>query len=156
MQTILLPIDFSDATDRAVEFVAPFAAQLNAELSVLHVSGADLDDPKQGRVLLQPKVDAVVKQLEAKDCQASAELLFGPPAASILEYIDTHDPTLVVMGSHGHTALYDLILGSVIHSVLRSGKCPVLIVPPPPPAWGPSRESIDAAAMDDFYGFPGM
>ncbi len=156
MQTILMPIDFSDATDRTVDFVAPFAEQLDAGLSVLHVSEAGLDDPKQDRAVLQPRVDAVVKKLEAKGCRASAHLVFGPPAASILEYIDAHSPTLVVMGSHGHTALYDLVMGSVAHRVLRSGKCPVLIVPPPPAAWGPSRESLDAGAMSDFYGFPGM
>jgi nucleotide-binding universal stress UspA family protein len=35
-----------------------------------------------------------------------------------------------VMGSHGHTAFYDLLVGSTTHAVLKRAKCPVVIVPP--------------------------
>lgn len=156
MNTILLPIDFSAATDRAVDFVANFAAQLETEVCVLHVSEAGLNDPKQGKTVLAPKLDTVVKQLETKGCKASAHLTDGSPVPAILEKIDELCPTLVVMGSHGHTAMYNLIMGSVTYSVLRSGKCPVLIVPPPPKERGPSQEMTAAGLMDDFYGFPGM
>jgi len=38
-----------------------------------------------------------------------------------------------VMGSHGHTALYDLLLGSTTHGVLFRAPCPVVIVPPKRP-----------------------
>ncbi|MBI4621943.1 MAG: universal stress protein [Verrucomicrobia bacterium] len=37
----------------------------------------------------------------------------------------------IVMGSHGHTALYDLVVGSTTHGVLRRATCPVVIVPRP-------------------------
>ena len=156
MQNILMPIDFSDATEPAVDYVAELARQLGAEVDVLHVSEADQDDPKMGKAVVMPQVEAVVSQFEAKGCQAYPVLVFGPPAASILDQIDTRDPTMVVMGSHGHSAFYDLVMGSVTHSVLRSGKCPLLIVPSPRPAWGPTAEDLNAGATDDFYGFPGM
>lgn len=156
MNTILMPIDFSDATDRAVDFVTDLATQVDAEVRVLHASEADLDDPAQGREVLAPRVDEVVDRLKKNGCKATSQLMFGPPAASILDQIDALNPSVVVMGSHGHTALYDLLMGSVTHSVLRSGKCPLLIVPSPRPEWKPSPEDIAAGAMDDFYGFPGM
>lgn len=156
MNTILMPIDFSDATDPAVDFVADLATQVDAEARVLHVSEADMDDPEQGREVLVPRVDEIVDRLKKTGCKATSHLMFGPPAASILDQIDVLKPSVVVMGSHGHTALHDLMMGSVTHSVLRSGKCPLLIVPSPRPEWGPSPEDIAADATDDFYGFPGM
>ncbi|MFN2624413.1 MAG: universal stress protein [Chthoniobacterales bacterium] len=36
----------------------------------------------------------------------------------------------IVMGSHGHTALYELLVGSTTHNVLMKASCPVVIVPP--------------------------
>jgi nucleotide-binding universal stress UspA family protein len=36
----------------------------------------------------------------------------------------------IVMGSHGHTAFFDLLVGSNTHGVLRRSSCPVLVVPP--------------------------
>ena len=156
MNTILMPIDFSEATGPAVDFVAGLASQVDVEVRVLHVSGAELDDPIQGREVLMPRVDEIVDRLKKSGCKATAHLVFGPPAASILDQIDVRTPSLVVMGSHGHSALHDLMMGSVTHSVLRSGKCPLLIVPSPRPEWGPSPEDAAAGATDDFYGFPGM
>jgi nucleotide-binding universal stress UspA family protein len=35
------------------------------------------------------------------------------------------------MGSHGHNAFYDLLVGTTTHGVLRKATCPVVIVPPP-------------------------
>jgi nucleotide-binding universal stress UspA family protein len=43
------------------------------------------------------------------------------------------------MGSHGHTALYDLLVGSTTHQVLRKAKCPVVIVPSPTKAAGKKK-----------------
>ena len=156
MQTILMPIDFSDTTDRAVDFVAELAPKMESEVCVLYVSEADLDDPIQGRDVLAPKVDEIVERLKKRGCKATSHLVFGPPALSILDQIDVLGPSVVVMGSHGHTALHDLVMGSVTHSVLRSGKCPLLIVPSPRPEWEPNPADIEAGAMDDFYGFPGL
>jgi Universal stress protein family len=37
----------------------------------------------------------------------------------------------IVLGSHGHTALYELIVGGTAAGILRDASCPVLIIPPP-------------------------
>ncbi len=154
MQTILMPIDFSDTTDQVVAFVAGLAAPLDAEVYVLYVSQADLDDSEQGKAALSPRVDGIVAQLSEKGCVASPLLVFGPVVESILDQIDTKQPGMVVMGSHGHGALYDLVMGSVAGAIMRSGKCPVLIVPSPKPAsWEPDPAMIDPDAWNE-YGFP--
>lgn len=54
----------------------------------------------------------------------------GAPVPHILEQAEKHGAGYIVMGSHGHTAFYDLLVGSTTHGVLMRSKCPVVIVPP--------------------------
>jgi len=55
----------------------------------------------------------------------------GAPAPLILEQAEKENADYIVMGSHGPTAFYDLLVGSTTHQVLRKSPCPVMIVPPP-------------------------
>ena len=55
--------------------------------------------------------------------------LSGAPIAQILDQADKLSADYIVMGSHGHTALYDLLVGSTTHGVLLRAKCPVVIIP---------------------------
>lgn len=151
MQAILMPIDFSDATDAIVQHTAQLCSQLDAEMCVLHVSGADVDDPKQGRAALRPKLDAVVDRLNEAGCKASPKLVFGPAIPSILDQIDVLSPTMVVVGSHSHSAVRDLLVGSVTQSLLHSAKCPVLVVPVPRPKPDPAAVQ---ASLDEWGGYP--
>ena len=50
-------------------------------------------------------------------------------AKLILEEAERLEAEVIIMGSHGHGALYDLIVGSVTEGVLRKAKCPVLVLP---------------------------
>jgi len=54
----------------------------------------------------------------------------GLPVSEILARSAEAD--YVVMGSHGHGAVYDLLVGSTTHGVLKKARCPVVIVPPAP------------------------
>ena len=57
-----------------------------------------------------------------------ADVVSGDPDAAIVEYAREHGADLIVMGSHGHTGLRHLLMGSVAEHVLRHAACPVLIV----------------------------
>ena len=52
--------------------------------------------------------------------------------ANIIEQAQKSRAAYIVMGSHGHSALYDLLAGSTTTGVLKRSTCPVLIVPPAP------------------------
>lgn len=52
----------------------------------------------------------------------------GDPDDAIIDYAQEHGADLIVMGSHGHTELRHLLMGSVAEHVLRHTPCPVLIV----------------------------
>ena len=66
----------------------------------------------------------------------------GDPRTGIIEQAERLDATYIVIGSHGHTAFYDLLVGSTTSGVLKHAKCPLVIVPvgapesakPPAPA----------------------
>ena len=55
--------------------------------------------------------------------------LTGTPIAHIVEQAEKFEADYIVMGSHGHTALYDLLVGSTTHGVLMRARCPVIVVP---------------------------
>jgi len=57
--------------------------------------------------------------------------LTGAPVRQILEQAERFGADFIVMGSHGHTALYDLLVGSTTHGVLLRAPCPVVITPGP-------------------------
>jgi nucleotide-binding universal stress UspA family protein len=57
--------------------------------------------------------------------------LTGSPVTQILTLAREQNADFIVMGSHGHTAFYDLLVGSTTHGVLLRAPCPVVIVPSP-------------------------
>jgi len=59
---------------------------------------------------------------------ATADIVFGTSARSILEYAGEKDIDLIVMGTHGRGGLAHLLMGSVAEKVVRQAACPVLTV----------------------------
>ena len=56
------------------------------------------------------------------------DVVGGSPGNAIVEYAKEHGGDLIVMGSHGHTNLRHLLMGSVAEHVLRHATCPILMV----------------------------
>ena len=69
--------------------------------------------------------------LKAAQVPAETMQLNGPPIRLIVEQAKDLGAHYIVMGSHGHTALYDLLVGSTTHGVLMRAGCPVVITPGP-------------------------
>lgn len=69
------------------------------------------------------------EQLAAAGLESDTLQLTGTPVANILAQAEKLKADYIVMGSHGHTAFYDLLVGSTTHGVLLRTKCPVIIVP---------------------------
>lgn len=62
---------------------------------------------------------------------ATTEVLFGSPAAAIIDAAGTNSADLIVMGTHGHGALMHVMMGNVAERVVRMAPCPVLTVREP-------------------------
>ena len=143
MKTILAPLDFSAVTPRVVEAAATLARPLGARIVLLHVvqppvitadyslameTVADIVSVSEKSASKQ--LGGLQEQLRRDGLEAETVLLTGMPLACIGEQITVQSPDYIVVGSHGHTALYDLLVGSTTHGILKRASCPVMIVPP--------------------------
>ena len=73
----------------------------------------------------------IESKLKAAQVPVETVQLNGPPIRLIVEQAKELGASYIVMGSHGHTALYDLLVGSTTHGVLMRASCPVVITPGP-------------------------
>lgn len=141
-KAILAPIDFSDVTTRVVDHCGEMAKSFGGRVVLLNVTEPEPDfvgfEAGPQGVHVNPTRDFKVEhqQLETfkhRLVEAGVEVTVlhsqGPLADKILEEAAQLGADLIVMGSHGHGALYNLLVGSVTSGVIKGAKCPVLIVP---------------------------
>ncbi len=137
---ILLATDGSDPAGSAARHAVALAAPTGAALAVLHVVNTHLAFSLgiyQHEALRELRRDgeralATVADLaRAAGIEAQTDMAEGRPAEVIVAEADRLEADLVVVGSHGHGALSDILLGSVSQFVLHHAHVPVLIVRPP-------------------------
>jgi universal stress protein A len=141
---ILVPTDFSPASDAALEYAMTIAQRFGASAHVLHV----VDDPFAGAATWGSEVyiasvptirETLIKQAAAKlsvlrtragtrGIAARTEVRFGRPAEVIREVAEHEASDLIVMGTRGRTGMAHLLLGSVAETMVREARCPVLTV----------------------------
>ena len=148
VQRILFPTDFSGHSQAAEQSACELADQFGAELHVLHVlHDLFLTMPQTAAALLIPP-----KALDDVINYAEAEIQKVPPAAwangkkvvrvvrigtthdVIVQYAKENAIDLIVIGTHGHTGLRHVLLGSVAERVVQHAPCSVLTVRPGPVA----------------------
>lgn len=145
MKKILVPVDFSNVTERVVEAAAELAGALHAELVLLHVAQPEPEfigyEPGPASVRQAAarhmkdehrQAHELDQRLEKRGLKVTSLVVQGYVVEKILKEVERLGIDLVVMGSHGHGALRHLLVGSVAEGVLRKSPCPVLIVPHQP------------------------
>jgi nucleotide-binding universal stress UspA family protein len=75
------------------------------------------------------RLKAFAEQLEAAGVNVEAVTLIGLAVDDILEQAAKYDAEYIILGTHGHGALYHLFSGSVVTGILKRAKCPIIIVP---------------------------
>jgi nucleotide-binding universal stress UspA family protein len=149
---ILCPVDFSEASQRALEHAQRLAAASAAEVVVLHAFDRPETYDAAGQTrpadpTLRDRLLAIVP--ESAGVKFRHVLHAGDAGEVICWLAEDQQCDLIVMGTHGRTGLKHLLLGSVAEYVLRHARCPVLVVrdrpageprlkepvvlPPPPP-----------------------
>jgi len=144
MKTILVPIDFSNVSDDVIAASRLLARATRARIVILGVAQPPVITSEYGTMIenigeiiaysektIARQLKALAKRIAAPGLPVETVQLTGAPAPLILAQAEAEKADYIVMGSHGHTALYDLVVGSTTHQVLRKARCPVMIVPPP-------------------------
>src|SRR5262245_48063345 len=143
IQRILVPTDFSPASEIALQYAIDMARCWGAETHLVHV----VDDlsfaparpgggyvsavPELRQALVGDACDQLSKATErclAAGVRVSSEVVVGAPARVIVETAASRRTDLIVMGTHGRGALEHLLLGSVAERVVRTAPCAVLTV----------------------------
>jgi len=140
---ILVPTDFSETADAALEYAKTLATDLGASLHLLHVfQDPDLIMPFANEAYAPPPPDIRVRELAAartsllkrmspedEDRFAGTHAIVeGLTAKEIVNYAEQYAIDLIVMGTHGRRGVAHLLLGSVAEHVVRTARCPVLTV----------------------------
>lgn len=140
---ILVPTDFSPASDAAVHYARALAETFGATLRLLHVledpaastafvaDGYGVDTADIREALFADARERLARALpltERARFHVTSEALVGMPAATIVDYAAAAGANLIVMGTHGRTGLAHLLMGSVAEHVVRTAPCPVLTV----------------------------
>jgi nucleotide-binding universal stress UspA family protein len=143
MQHIVVGIDGSSASRRALRWAVDQARMSGADLEVIHAwtvpdLGADplagmIADPTELEAQARREVDLVLGGVDERGPagQIKPTLVRDDPAKALLDAAKGAD--LLVVGSRGLGAAGDAALGSISHRVISEASCPVVVVPPDSP-----------------------
>lgn len=138
----LVPIDFSNATEGLLSFLETLAGKKDkiwllhaAEPNPAFVGYEAGPDVVRGQVADEFKrehneIQALSKGLRDKGFHVTGLLVQGPTVKTIFEIAKKSKADMIIMGSHGHSAVYQLLVGSISEGVLHKSDIPVLFVPP--------------------------
>ena len=139
----LVALDFSHSTTPVLQTVANLAIKKKDKIWLIHVAQPNPalagyeagPDVVRGQVAEEYKrehkeIQRQAGRLREDGYDVTALLIRGPVVKTILAAAKKHQADMIVMGSHGHSAVYQILVGSISEGVLHRAPCPVLMVPP--------------------------
>lgn len=149
MKKVLIAVDYNPVSEKVAEQGYELAKNLNAEVCLIHVlddvgfygaqyptfmgydgysgMGPDLDIAMEMRNIAEEFLDTAKKHLN--DPQVQTYLAEGDTAKTIMNYGEEWGASLLVMGTHSHSVLEKLLLGTVAEKILEKTRIPVYLVP---------------------------
>lgn len=141
LSTIVVGCDLSAPSDHALERAIALAARHGAAIVLVHAQADDAPLAEVDNEMLKQigEVSAAVRahdaraladrlaQVEASGLRGAVVSRNGPPDEVLAAAADEHAAELIVMGSHGHTGIARLLLGSVASSTIRRVTCDILV-----------------------------
>jgi len=145
MTTIVVAVDFSNATPGVLEMGGKMAKAFGARLSLFHVVepepsytayGFTPDEfpalhayQEEAKRRAADKMAALLAEVSPDLPDATTRIAEGSPLHSLLDYVKESHADLVILGTHGHGVIASLLLGSVAEGMVRKATVPTLIVP---------------------------
>jgi len=139
IKKILVAVDGSEHSDKAVKYACAIGPPLGAEVILLHVvpmlvSATPYHDTvsDQPFLALQKVGEDILRRAktfaESLGCTVTDLLSYGDPANRIIEVAEEHQVDLIIMGSRGVSGIKRLFVGSISDKVSKDASCPVMIV----------------------------
>jgi universal stress protein A len=133
LKKVLVPVDFSGCSEKALAYALPLAEQFEAELVLLHVMWPYVAVPEMGPVDVET-IDDARKALESlgrsihEPVRYHTVLRTGLPHVEIIQAAKELGIDLIILSTHGRTGLARAVMGSTAEKVVRHAGCPVLVV----------------------------
>lgn len=138
LKRILVPLDFSDCSKKALQYAVAFARQFGATLSLLYViqpyypvsemvpMDGELFD-RHMRESSETEMSALRKSLDPA-LKPSATIRYGTPHVEIVRAARDLKCDVIILSTHGRTGLSHVLMGSTAERVVRHANCPVLVL----------------------------
>jgi nucleotide-binding universal stress UspA family protein len=141
-QKILVPLDGSASSERAIKPAEKIAKAFDCEMVLFRVIDTPLEtspeaEPEEERRVASSRIEeataylkGIASRIEGEGIKTRVEVGAGYPHTAILALADKEDVDFIVMTTHGHTGLARVLVGSVAEKVLHATERPVLLVKP--------------------------
>lgn len=142
-QHFLVPIDFSEYANQALDYALTLAGKLGARVTLLYViqplqlGGVDMSVTLHTTYFqdleaeIRRDMASLLERVTTAGLDGDIVIVHGVPFHEIIEVAKTQQVNLIVMGTHGRTGFQYVLLGSVAEKVIRLAPCPVLVARQP-------------------------
>lgn len=138
LRKVLVPIDFSETSTKALPYASELARALRAEVTLIHVTepppasefaypmSAEME--KQVRKSAEELLLRVQREAFEEAIETEAIVRSGAPYQEIVRAAARLESDLIILTTHGHTGFNRALLGSTAERVVRHSPCPALVV----------------------------
>jgi nucleotide-binding universal stress UspA family protein len=139
LKRILVPIDFSDCSKKALRYAVALAKQFGARLHLVYVGQGYYLAPELGTLDMSAaetgeksatagKLAALATEEVSPRIPVDVSVRNGHTGTEIVRAASETEADLIVISTHGYTGLKHVWFGSVAENVVRHAHCPVLVV----------------------------
>jgi nucleotide-binding universal stress UspA family protein len=136
MRKILCPVDFSEASRKALNAAMELADAFSAKLNIVHISPDYLirkvrveeERERAAKALRESAENRLDDFLRGFGLKEKGKVEEGEPGAGIASFAEREDADLIVMGARGLGFIQGMLIGSVTDAVLKSSPCPVFVI----------------------------
>jgi nucleotide-binding universal stress UspA family protein len=140
LRRLLVPIDFTETSDRALDYAIEFARKFDASITIMHsyqipvygfpdaayITSAEV--ATQIATAAQRRLDALLDAHKTEGVKMNALLRDGVAWEEINAVATETKADLIIIGTHGRRGLARALLGSVAENVIRTSTLPVLVI----------------------------
>jgi nucleotide-binding universal stress UspA family protein len=143
VKKILVPVDFSENSNKIIQYAAYVAKQFGADMKTIFVAQTFMDyseffEPQMSIIQFEEDLVASAKERMKSfladnlgpSSTCGSMVMTGDIAETILEYASAQQMDLIVMGTHGYKGLEKVLFGSVAEKIVKRSPCPVLTINP--------------------------
>lgn len=141
LKKILVPIDFSDHSKKALRYALPFARQFKAQLELMYVVEPTIypsdfgfgqvgfpDVEKELHEKATLELRELIESNVPKTMKCTAVVSTGIPFVEITTFAQAEEIDLIIVATHGRTGVEHILFGSTAEKIIRKAPCPVLVV----------------------------